>query len=52
MNEEHIIAAILTAGLVSNYKQGDVLPKDVVALYGECLTELLEVVRPTHTPED
>ncbi len=52
MNEEHIIAAILTTGLVSNYKQGDILPKDVVALYGECLTELIESTRPLRSTED
>lgn len=46
MNEDHIIAAILAAGLVSQDKSVDLKPKDVVALYNECLAELIEANRP------
>jgi hypothetical protein len=52
MNEEHIIAAILTAGLVSNYKQSDTTPKDIVTLYGECLAEFIESTRPHRSNEE
>ena len=46
MNEDHIIAAILTAGLVAQNKSIELKPKDAVALYGQCLTEVLEANRP------
>ena len=46
MNEEHIIAAILTAGLVSR-SNDDLEPRDVVNAYQLTLTELLASVRPT-----
>ena len=42
MNEDHIVAAILTAGLVAQNKEETLQPKDVVGLYGLCLTELIE----------
>ncbi len=42
MNEDHIVAAILTAGLVAQNKEDVLQPKDVVGLYGLCLTELIE----------
>lgn len=41
MNEDHIVAAILTAGLVAQNKEESLQPKDVVGLYGLCLTELI-----------
>ena len=41
MNEDHIIAAILTAGLVAKNSEDDFQPKDVVTLYELCLSELL-----------
>ncbi|MCG8324529.1 MAG: hypothetical protein MI673_03355 [Thiotrichales bacterium] len=41
MNEDHIIAAILTAGLVAKNREDDFQPKDVVTLYEMCLSELL-----------
>lgn len=41
MNEEHIIAAILAAGLISQNKDDAIEPKDAVGLYGMCLTELI-----------
>ena len=46
MNEEHIIAAILTAGLVSK-SPDDLEPKDVVNAYQLTLAELLASIRPT-----
>ena len=46
MNEEHIIAAILTAGLVAKSKDEELHPKDVVGIYELTLTELLAVTRP------
>jgi hypothetical protein len=42
MNEDHIIAAILTAGLLAQNKEEPLQPKDVVSLYALCMTELLE----------
>ena len=45
MNEDHIIAAILTAGLLAQNKEEPLQPMDVVRLYGLCLTELLESTR-------
>jgi len=47
MNEDHIVAAILTAGLVAQNKEETLQPKDVVGLYGLCLTELFETNRET-----
>ncbi len=41
MNEDHIIAAILAAGLISQNKNDAIEPKDAVGLYGLCLTELI-----------
>ena len=46
MNEEHIIAAILTAGLVAKNKDEELHPKDVVGLYELTLTELIASARP------
>ncbi len=46
MNEEHIIAAILTAGLISK-KADEPQPKEVVDTYQAMLAELLAIVRPT-----
>ncbi len=42
MNEDHIVAAILTAGLVAQNKEEALQPKDIIGLYGLCLTELIE----------
>ncbi len=42
MNEDHIIAAILAAGLIAQDKEDNLQPKDAVGIYGLCLTELLE----------
>jgi len=46
MNEEHVLAAILTAGLATGSANKDMTPKDVVGLYGAVLDELLATVRP------
>ncbi len=46
MNEDHVIAAILAAGLIAQNKSVDIKPKDAVALYGQCLTELIDFNRP------
>jgi hypothetical protein len=45
MNEDHIIAAILAAGMIARTGK-DMSPADAVALYGECLSELLDANRP------
>ena len=42
MNEDHIIAAILTAGLLAQNKEEPLQPKDVMGLYALCLSELIE----------
>jgi len=47
MNEDHIIAAILAAGLIAQNKEDTLQPKDVVGLYGLCLTELIASNRAT-----
>jgi hypothetical protein len=41
MNEDHIIAAILAAGLLAQNKDDAIQPKDAVGLYGLCLSELI-----------
>ena len=46
MNEDHVVAAILTAGLIAQDKSVDIKPREAVALYGECLTALIEANRP------
>ena len=46
MNEDHIIAAILTAGLVAKSKDEELHPKDVVGIYQLTLTELIASLRP------
>jgi len=53
MNEEHIIAAILTGGLINQNRGGAVLqPMDAIELYEKCLAELIENVRPHRSTED
>lgn len=41
MNEDHIVAAILAAGLLAQNKDDAIQPKDAVGLYGLCLSELI-----------
>ncbi len=45
MNEDHIIAAILAAGLIAQNKDEDLQPKDAVGIYRLCLMEQLETNR-------
>ena len=47
MNEDHIVAAILAAGLLAQNKDDEIQPKDAISLYGLCLSELLESNRAT-----
>jgi len=47
MNEEHIIAAILTAGLVARKSDEELNPKDVVTLYELTLASYIATLRPT-----
>jgi len=42
MNEDHVIAAILTAGLIAQNQSVDLKPKDAIALYSQCLATLIE----------
>ena len=46
MNEDHIVAAILTAGLVARNTDDEIQPEDVVAIYGLTLRTLIESIRP------
>ena len=46
MNEDHIIAAILTAGIIARKSEEDVSPAEAVAIYAECLSEFIEANRP------
>lgn len=47
MNEEHIIAAILTSGLIARKTEDDLEPKDAVTLYEVVLASYLNSIRPT-----
>lgn len=46
MNEDHIIAAILAAGMIARKSKEEMSPADAVALYAECLSELIDANRP------
>jgi len=46
MNEEHIISAILTAGLVARKTDDELAPKDVITLYEMILSSYLASLRP------
>ncbi|MDH3411616.1 MAG: hypothetical protein OEM98_03925 [Gammaproteobacteria bacterium] len=46
MNEDHIIAAILAAGMIARKTKEEVSPADAVALYAECLSEFIDSNRP------
>ena len=46
MNEDHLIAAILAAGMIAQRRDVGTKPTDAVALYQECLTSLIEANRP------
>ena len=47
LNEEHVIAAILTAGMIAHSNGGSLTPNSAAELYAECLAELRDVIRPT-----
>ncbi len=51
MNEDHIIAAILTAGLIARNSEDELQPKDVVTLYELTLAEYYEATRPHRDAE-
>ena len=51
MNEDHIIAAILTAGLIARNTADDLQPKDVVTVYELTLAQLLASARPPRNSE-
>jgi hypothetical protein len=46
MNEDHIIAAILAAGMIAANKDVEVKPNDAVSLYNTTLTDLIASMRP------
>ena len=46
MNEDHIIAAIIAAGVIGRKSGEEVSPAEAVSIYGDCLAELIEVGRP------
>ncbi len=46
MNEDHIIAAILAAGIIARKSEDELTPADAVALYAECLSEYIDANRP------
>ena len=48
MNEEHIIAAILATGLLDQTRSAE----DAVTIYEECLSVLLDRVRPPRSSEE
>ncbi len=46
MNEDHIIAAIIAAGMTARKSGEEVSAAEAVSIYSECLTELIESNRP------
>ena len=52
MNEDHIIAAILAAGLIARNKDEEMQPKDVVTIYEMTLASLLDSTRPHRSEEN
>lgn len=46
MSEDHVIAAILTAGIIARNAGAECQPKDAVRLYQATLAELLVATRP------
>ena len=45
MNEDHIIAAILAAGLIARGKDDNLQPQDAVSLYEMTLAEIIAANR-------
>jgi hypothetical protein len=52
MNEDHIIAAILAAGLLASSKDANLQPDDAVRTYELTLAELLSATRATRPDEN
>lgn len=50
MKEEHIIAALLTAGILAQNRVGVMEPIDAVKIYKKCLSELGESIHPQRYP--
>lgn len=46
MNEDHIIAAILAAGMIAANKNVEVKPNEAVSLYNNTLADLIASNRP------
>lgn len=52
MNEDHIIAAILAAGMIATSKDSEVQPKDAVSLYNLTLAEMIAANRAPREGND
>ncbi len=52
MNEQHVVAAILAAGLVARNTGEELHPKEVVDIYQLMLAELLNATRPPRAGEE
>lgn len=46
MNEDHIIAAILAAGMIARKTGEEFTAAEAIATYNQCLSELIESNRP------
>jgi hypothetical protein len=46
VNEDHVIAAIIAAGMIARKSGEELSPTEAVSIYGECLSELIEANRP------
>jgi hypothetical protein len=46
VNEDHVIAAIIAAGMIARKSGEEVSTAEAVSIYGECLSELIETNRP------
>jgi hypothetical protein len=46
VNEDHIIAAIIAAGVIARKSGEELSPAEAVSIYGECLSELIDAGRP------
>lgn len=51
MNEDHVIAAILAAGMIAGGKEDALQPADAVSLYNLTLSELIASNRPPREGE-
>jgi len=52
MNEDHVVAAILAAGLIARGKEADLQPADAVRTYELMLAELLSATRARRPEEN